>query len=154
MLPEEKARIEIDRQLIELGYTVQDLSELDLSVSRGVVIREYPTSTGPVDYLIFIDGTPIGVIEAKEIKKGETIVAGYADVKETRVSVNVIATATVIYFEDYEFTLTEDNDGVAAAFAKECAGKPCRDMGIFKTEKSGIFTYKVRLYFTKVLTVG
>lgn len=90
----------------------------------------------------------------EEIKKGETIVAGYADVKETRVSVNVIATATVIYFEDYEFTLTEDNDGAAAAFAKECAGKPCRDMGIFKTEKSGIFTYKVRLYFTKVLTVG
>ena len=31
MLPEEKARIEIDRQLIELGYTVQDLSELDLT---------------------------------------------------------------------------------------------------------------------------
>ncbi len=74
MLPEEKARLEIDRQLIELGYTIQDLSDLDLSVSRGVIIREYPTSTGPVDYLIFIDGKPVGVIEAKEVKKGEKLV--------------------------------------------------------------------------------
>ena len=74
MSPEEKARQEIDKQLTELGYVIQDMADLDLTASRGVIVREYPTDTGPVDYLIFIEGEPIGIIEAKEIKKGEKLV--------------------------------------------------------------------------------
>ena len=74
MSPEEKARIEIDKQLIECGYVLQDMSEINPSASKGVIIREYPTDTGPVDYLIFIDKKPVGVIEAKEINKGEKLV--------------------------------------------------------------------------------
>ena len=74
MSPEEKARQEIDKQLTELGYVIQDMADLDLTAARGVIVREYPTDTGPVDYLIFIDGDPIGIIEAKEIKKGEKLV--------------------------------------------------------------------------------
>ena len=74
MSPEEKARQEIDKQLTELGYVIQDMADLDLTAARGVIVREYPTDTGPVDYLIFIEGEPIGIIEAKEIKKGEKLV--------------------------------------------------------------------------------
>lgn len=74
MSPEEKARLEIDKQLIECGYVIQDFNELNLAAARGVIVREYPTDTGPVDYLIFIDKRPVGVIEAKEINKGEKLV--------------------------------------------------------------------------------
>ena len=74
MSPEEKARLQIDKQLTDLGYVIQDLADLDLSAARGVIVREYPTDTGPVDYLIFIDGEPVGIIEAKEVKKGEKLV--------------------------------------------------------------------------------
>ena len=73
MSPEEKARIEIDKQLIEVGYVVQDFKELDLTAAKGVIVREYPTNTGEVDYLIFINQQPVGIIEAKEINKGEKL---------------------------------------------------------------------------------
>ena len=74
MHPEEKARLEIDRQLREVGYVIQDMSELNLSAAKGVIVREYPTDTGPVDYLIFIKGKAVGVIEAKEINRGVELV--------------------------------------------------------------------------------
>ncbi len=73
MSPEEKARIEIDKQLIAAGYVVQDFKELDLTAAKGVIVREYPTNTGEVDYLIFINQQPVGIIEAKEINKGEKL---------------------------------------------------------------------------------
>jgi len=31
----------------------------------GVAVREYPTDTGPADYVLFVDREPSGVIEAK-----------------------------------------------------------------------------------------
>lgn len=74
MSPEEKARLEIDKQLITCGYTLQDMNEINPAASKGVIVREFPTDSGPVDYLIFIDKVPVGVIEAKEINKGEKLV--------------------------------------------------------------------------------
>ena len=41
--------------------------------SLGVAVREYPTSTGPVDYALFVDGKPVGVVEAKKDDLGENI---------------------------------------------------------------------------------
>lgn len=74
MSPEEKARLEIDKQLITCGYTLQDMNEINPAASKGVIVREFPTDSGPVDYLIFIDKVPVGVIEAKENNKGEKLV--------------------------------------------------------------------------------
>lgn len=74
MTPEQKARIEIDKQLEQVGFVIQDFAELNLGASKGVIVREYPTSTGPVDYVIFINKKAVGVIEAKEIKKGVELV--------------------------------------------------------------------------------
>lgn len=73
MLPEEKARIIIDEQLKNSGWIIQDMKELNLSSGRGVAVREFPTSTGPVDYALFVDGSPVGVAEAKKEEKGEDI---------------------------------------------------------------------------------
>ena len=79
MSPEEKARLEIDKQLNNAGYVVQDLKDLDLTAAKGVVVREYPTNTGEVDYLIFINQQPVGIIEAKEINKGEKLIVEVED---------------------------------------------------------------------------
>ena len=47
---------------------------MNLLAAKGVIVREYPTDTGEVDYLIFINAQPVGIIEAKEINKGEKLV--------------------------------------------------------------------------------
>ncbi|MFT4143175.1 MAG: type I restriction-modification enzyme R subunit C-terminal domain-containing protein [Mobilitalea sp.] len=73
MSPEAKARQVIDKKLVESGYVLQDMGGFDPSAGMGVVIREYPTNSGPVDYLIFIDKKPVGVIEAKASNKGEVL---------------------------------------------------------------------------------
>jgi type I restriction enzyme R subunit len=76
MKPEEKARKHIDSLLVSAGWIIQDLSRLDLSVGLGVAVREFPTSAGPADYMLFCDRKPVGVIEAKA--EGSTL-SGVAD---------------------------------------------------------------------------
>ena len=73
MTPEEKARQLIDARLAQSGWVVQDLKKVNPMASLGVAVREYPTSTGPVDYALFVDGKPVGVIEAKKDELGENI---------------------------------------------------------------------------------
>lgn len=55
------------------GYIVQDIKEFNPTAGCGVAVREWQTTTGPCDYLIFIDGIPCGLIEAKEHDKGEKL---------------------------------------------------------------------------------
>ena len=45
-----------------------------LFAGRGVAVREFQLKTGPADYLLFVDGAVVGVIEAKKV--GETL-SGY-----------------------------------------------------------------------------
>ena len=73
MPPEERARQQIDARLEQSGWVVQDLKKVNPMASLGVAVREYPTSTGPVDYALFVDGKPVGVIEAKKDELGENI---------------------------------------------------------------------------------
>ena len=73
MTPEEKARQLIDARLEQSGWIVQDLCHVNPMASLGVAVREYPTSTGPVDYALFVGGKPVGVIEAKKDELGESI---------------------------------------------------------------------------------
>lgn len=73
MTPEAKARIVIDKNLELAGYVIQDMKEFNRFASKGVAVREYMTSVGPADYVLFIDGEPVGVIEAKKSDMGENI---------------------------------------------------------------------------------
>lgn len=73
MRPEEYARVGIDSNLELSGWIIQDMSQLNLTVSLGIAVREFPTSTGPVDYALFIEGKPVGVVEAKKTELGEKI---------------------------------------------------------------------------------
>ena len=71
--PEQLARIQIDAQLSAAGWTVQSISDLNLSASRGVAVREMQSHGGPADYILFVDGKALGIVEAK--KEGTTLSA-------------------------------------------------------------------------------
>ena len=77
--PEDKAREELDRQLEATGWILQDKDQLNLGAGVGIAVREFPLSTGPCDYLLFIDRKVAGVIEAKKL--GETL-TGVSDQSE------------------------------------------------------------------------
>lgn len=64
---EARARKEIDRQLSAAGWVVQSQNTLNLHAGRGVAVREFTLQKphGRVDYLLFVDTKPVGVIEAK-----------------------------------------------------------------------------------------
>lgn len=49
MTPEQKARESIDKRLLQAGWVLQDMTQLNPQASLGVAVREFPTSTGPVD---------------------------------------------------------------------------------------------------------
>lgn len=64
--PEQEARLQIDEMLEAAGWQIQDYRDIDLTAGRGVAVREVPTKTGPVDYLLFTDEKALGTIEAKK----------------------------------------------------------------------------------------
>ena len=73
MTPEAKARQVIDEKLAQAGWLVQDRKQLNLGAALGVAVREYPTDTGPADYVLFVNREAVGVIEAKRDEAGENI---------------------------------------------------------------------------------
>ena len=114
MTPEEQARVVIDKKLEQSGWTIQDMRQLNLTVSLGVAVREFPTSTGPVDYALFVEGKPVGVVEAKKSEVGEniTVVEGqsarYANStfkwvqQEYKIRFAYEATDKLVRFTDYD----------------------------------------------------
>ncbi|MDR1397258.1 MAG: DEAD/DEAH box helicase family protein [Desulfarculales bacterium] len=75
MTPEAKARLNIDKMLVDAGFILQDMSEFNRTAALGVAVREYPTQSGPVDYLLLVGGQPVGVVEAKAEDKGVSLLS-------------------------------------------------------------------------------
>jgi type I restriction enzyme R subunit len=71
---EARARIDIDRQLDAAGWVVQHAAQANVGAGLGVAVREFALEKGHgrVDYLLFLNGQPAGVIEAKP--QGTTLV--------------------------------------------------------------------------------
>jgi type I restriction enzyme R subunit len=59
--------------LRQAGWVVQDAAQVNLGISRGVAVREFPLKPGYgfADYLLYIDRAAAGVVEAK--KEGTTL---------------------------------------------------------------------------------
>ncbi|MBL7796734.1 MAG: DEAD/DEAH box helicase family protein [Saprospiraceae bacterium] len=68
--PEQLARDQIDAQLTACGWVIQDKSRINLSTAPGIAVREYLTDVGPADYVLFVDKSPVGLIEAKRPEEG------------------------------------------------------------------------------------
>ncbi len=85
--PEQIARDNIDKQLIACGWLVQNKKQINLNAGPGIAVREYQTDVGPADYVLFVDGKPIGIIEAKREEQGDVLsvhedqAEGYAGAK-------------------------------------------------------------------------
>lgn len=57
----------IDAQLLHLGWVVLAYEPgLNTSLLSSHAIEEYPTSNGPADYALFVNGKLLGIIEAKK----------------------------------------------------------------------------------------
>ena len=65
MDPEQKARLRIDQHLEQAGWLVQDYREMHIGAGPGVAVRKFPLLSGEADYLLYVDGQIIGVVEAK-----------------------------------------------------------------------------------------
>ena len=81
MDPEQEARQKIDSQLIAAGWCVQDARALNLYAGRGVAVREFKLKPGhgQADYLLYVDGKAVGVVEAKRVGHTLTGVEAQAD---------------------------------------------------------------------------
>ncbi|NLE78072.1 MAG: DEAD/DEAH box helicase family protein [Rhodococcus sp.] len=64
-LNEVQARREIDAQLAAAGWKVQDYTDVNTLAGVGVAVREFHLATGFADYILYVDGKIVGVIEAK-----------------------------------------------------------------------------------------
>jgi type I restriction enzyme R subunit len=98
--PEQRARDQIDRQLIAAGWQVQDNKAINLNAGTGIAVRDkfagqqiwpasccpqgawawmparqYQTDVGPADYVLFVNQQAVGVIEAKPEAWGHKITA-------------------------------------------------------------------------------
>lgn len=93
MTPETKARQLIDQKLEQAGWVIQDMKQLNLGAASGVAVREYPTDTGPADYVLFVNRQAVGVIEAKKDSAGENLTA-------TESQTERYATATLKWLKD------------------------------------------------------
>lgn len=67
LTPEERARVLIDAQLTQAGWSVQDRKQIDLVNHIGVAVREtiLKNVAGRADYLLYLNRKIVGVIEAK-----------------------------------------------------------------------------------------
>jgi len=70
--PEQRARLDIDSALEAAGWIIQDRAAMNLAARTGVAVREFKMAAGHgfADYLLFVNGKAVGVLEAKP--------AGYA----------------------------------------------------------------------------
>lgn len=110
--PEQKARDEIDKQLLAAGWIVQSKKNINLAANKGVAVREYQTDVGPADYVLFVDRKPVGIIEAKREDEGHKLTVveeqskGYADAKLKYLNNDPLpyvyeSTGTITRFTDY-----------------------------------------------------
>ena len=80
LTPEQQARREIDAMLISAGWLVQDRRRLNLHAALGIALCETDVERGFADYMLFVDGKALGVLEAKA---AGTPLVGVAEQSET-----------------------------------------------------------------------
>src|ERR1017187_2003762 len=71
--PEQIARDNIDKQLKACGWIIQDIKRINLNAGVGVAVKEYQTDVGPADYVLFVEGKPCGIVEAKREEEAHRI---------------------------------------------------------------------------------
>ncbi|MTI86588.1 MAG: DEAD/DEAH box helicase [Balneolaceae bacterium] len=117
LTPEQKARQKIDRMLAQAGWVVQDYRKIDFKAGKGIAVREYPTNTGPADYMLLVDKKPVGVIEAKREDEGHRI--SKVEEQTTR-----YATSELKHFGEVEIPFLYESTGEITRFTDQRDPKP------------------------------
>lgn len=126
--PEQKARDQIDAMLQQAGWHVQSKNNIDFSVGLGVAVREYQTSVGPADYVLFANQKPLGLIEAKREDEGHRLTVVEEQSKE-------YATAALKFFRNTEgLKYIYESTGVVTRFTDYTDPKP-RGRNVFSFHK-------------------
>ena len=73
--PEDKARHEkINPLLEECGWEIQNYHDANPNSAKGVAVEYFPMGmVGEADYVLFVNGKAIGIIEAKKLSEGALI---------------------------------------------------------------------------------
>ncbi|MGW3954278.1 DEAD/DEAH box helicase family protein [Streptomyces sp. NPDC004752] len=64
-LNEVQARKKIDAMLTKSGWLIQSKADANPLAGKGVAVEEFTLATGRADYVLYVDGKIVGVIEAK-----------------------------------------------------------------------------------------
>ncbi|EKB06364.1 restriction endonuclease subunit R [Myroides marinus] len=111
--PEQIARDYIDEMLRQAGWAVQSKDKIEFKASKGIAVREYTTSVGPADYVLFVNQKPVGIIEAKKEDEGHRLTVaeeqskGYAEAQlkffKSSEAIPFVyeSTGTITRFTDY-----------------------------------------------------
>lgn len=130
--PEQIARDQIDLMLRDSGWFVQPKAEINLSAATGVAVTEFRTDTGPVDYLLFVDKKPVGVIEAKKVDEGIHLVTDVEDQTLRYVG------AKLKYLDNIELFFVYESTGEITRFTDYRDPKP-RSRNVFTFHRPETF---------------
>jgi type I restriction enzyme R subunit len=108
----------VDPLLKAVGWTLVNFKEgLDFTKLTHHAIREFPTSNGPADYVLVVDGQILGIVEAKKVTLGpqnvltqaerysKGAVDGSVNVRGYRVPFLYSTNGEVIWFHDVRHKL-------------------------------------------------
>jgi len=115
--PEQIARDNIDRQLDESGWIIQNKKKINLNAGLGVAVREYQTDIGPADYVLFVEGKPVGVIEAKKEEEGVRLTTHEDQSKD-------YADSKLKYLNNDPLSFVYESTGELTRFTDYCDPKP------------------------------
>jgi type I restriction enzyme, R subunit len=123
--PEQIARDKIDAALEASGWVIQNKQQINLNAAAGIAIREYQTSAGPADYVLFVQKKPVAILEAKREEEGHRL-----SVHEEQT--NRYAQAKLKYVENQEILFGYESTGELTHFTDFRDPKPrARDVFSF-----------------------
>lgn len=129
--PEQIARDQIDKMLMDAEWQVQSKNNIDLGASIGVAVREYPTDIGPTDYVLFVERKPVGIIEAKRKEEGNRITVIEEQSSE-------YAHAKLKYLNNDPLPFIYESTGIVTRFTDYRDPKP-RGRNVFSFHKPSTF---------------
>jgi len=115
--PEQAARDNIDKQLRAAGWAVQDKDKIDWNESIGIAVRGYQTDIGPTDHVLFVEGKPVGIIEAKKEQDGCKLISHETQAEN-------YATSKLKYLDNEPLPFVYESTGILTRFTDYRDPKP------------------------------
>lgn len=134
--PEQIARDHIDKQLTSSGWLIQKKNRINLHAGIGVAVREYLTNAGVADYVLFVDGNPVGVIEAKREEEGHRLTVHEVQSEE-------YASAKLKYLNNEKLPFVYESTGEVTRFT-DFRDPKSRSRPVFSFHRPEIFRERLK----------